>query len=87
MFRIVALTALGPDKRERDGGPKKERESVYADILPAGLVIDEPQSPLGARDGTTHECSLSYATPAYPSVSLYILYIILYIFTVYFPNH
>lgn len=48
MFGLVALTALALDKRKRER--EKEREggregvSVHADILPAGLVIDEPQS-------------------------------------------
>lgn len=51
MFGLVALTALALDKRKREGGMAREREreggrreSLHADILPAGLVIDEPQS-------------------------------------------
>lgn len=55
MFRLVSLTALALDKRKREGEMeteggrvrqrKRERECVHSDILPAGLVIDEPQSP------------------------------------------
>lgn len=41
MFWLESLTALGLDKRKKEGG--RERECVHTDILPAGLVIDEPQ--------------------------------------------
>lgn len=43
MFWLESLTALGLDKRKKEGGRERERECVHTDILPAGLVIDEPQ--------------------------------------------
>lgn len=70
------------EKRERRKGEvgmenKEGRERVgtgrwgvcmHADILPAGSAIDEPRTPLGGRDGTTREWSLSLSlSPCPPS--------------------
>lgn len=54
--RASGSDSTGPRQKEEGGWDReserdtqrqrgRERESLHADILPAGLVIDEPQSP------------------------------------------